>query len=92
MSTTFDGDFNALRSPDTAPRDEVILGQFNGRDGLHLTIWDHESETWTVPQVNQELNPGSGKLMRFFLSDRFYADTFTGWLPLNALCFAEHSS
>jgi len=52
MSTTFGGDFNALMSPETAPLDEVILGQFNGRGELYLTIWDHESETWTVPQVN----------------------------------------
>jgi len=92
MYTAFGGDFNALMSPETAPRDEVILGQFNGRGGLQPTIWDHESEVWVVPQLNQEPHPNSGKAMRFFLSDRYLPDTFTGWLPLNALRFGGISS
>jgi len=82
MSTTSGGDFNALNSPETAPRDVVILGRFNGRGGMVLTIWDHYKATWVVPRLCEVHHFGYDEVERSFRTVCHGEEALTGWLPL----------
>jgi len=71
-----------LNPPETAPRDELILGQFNSRGGRHLTIWDHFRERWVVLTLSQTLHPEVSKMERIFRSSFFPEQALIGWQPM----------
>jgi len=85
MYTTFGGDFNALRSPETAPRDVMILGRF-ANEGFAPAIWGIGA--WVVPKVVYEVFPVAGRKPSFFDTRFLRADALTGWLPLPTIAQA----
>jgi len=89
MNTTFDGDFNALRSPDTAPRDAVVLGFFEGMMTATLVAWDHHWGQWVGATLHEYVNEDSAKVGRFFCNICLDEKRLTGWLPLPRI---EHVS
>jgi len=78
-----------MNSPDTAPRDVLILGRFAGVQTLMPTVWDHHCALWVVPQLEQEVYASSGKATRFFQDAHFYDGRLIGWLPLPTLDHLE---
>jgi len=89
MSTTFNGDLNALNSSETAPRDEVILGQFNVHERMVLTIWDHYKATWIVPRLCEVHNFGYDEVERSFQTVCHGEEALTGWLPVSTVDLLE---
>jgi len=71
-----------LNPPETAPRDELILGRFHSRRGPHPTIWDSFREWWVVLTLSQTLHLGMGKTERVFRSAFFPEQALRGWLPM----------
>jgi len=82
MSTTFEGNFIPLSSPETAPRDEMILGQFKDREGMLLTIWDAYKAMWIVPGLCETYRFEDGETELSFRTVFHGEEAFTGWLPL----------
>jgi len=76
-----------LNPPETAPRDEMILGRFHIRRGPHPTIWDPFREWWVVLTLSQTLHlgmnkTGMNKTERIFRSAFFPKEALRGWLPM----------
>jgi len=79
MDTTHSEVILTMNSPESAPRDEMILGRFVN-EGIQPAIWGLGA--WLVPGVIYEIFRVSGRRPSFLKTKYLRADSLLGWLPM----------